>query len=704
MPWQPPYNPDLSIVGIEQTQGIQFFNFDGQGSGRRPDNELYLVPTKETVLRVYINVASSLPFESTVSYTGIAEASSGENPTLINDPIRLRIPARSSARSNRGDASSTLNFRLPAWRCTGLRTVAVQFRPVQPDVLRPPYPPSAPVYFQLNFPRLKTLVGDLGGREITDYRLRLVCVRIIYTGPGVIGPRGPLTDQQVSRALSDSFLTRTFPISGINYTSFPPPVEFNGDLRVEPDGWVALLQKLRELRSVSGSNDVYLGLLPDGVPIGTISGRGESDGVAAAFVVRNGLSEIDVVAHELGHAYGRWHAPCGDPDGVDEGYPRYAGFKDGSIGEFGFDTEVSAIFDPSTAVDFMSVEQTCPEDKNPRWISPHTFLSERGGGLLFAIYYRDWIYHPSAGAPIAPREAAEEREYLYLNFRMYRDGKVQLLPSVHLSGLAPEAEGSPRASVAFELRDANRQVLGFYRCYLTDPNVDPDSPYRDFHKMVPWEDPWERETRTIAFFRDGEEVDEVEVEEQAPEIEMRVSAHEPDRNRMRLEWEGQHETKSLTYLVRYSNDGGENWVGLAAGLTEPKFVVDDLDNLPGGERCVFQIAASSTIRTTVAETEPVSVPVTPRRPYIVSPEPGATFLQGESVTLAGVGYSPDFETAPLDEVVWTSNVAGFIGYGHEIITETLAPGSHKITLGVADGLGGEASADVRIRINPKEEE
>jgi hypothetical protein len=78
-------------------------------------------------------------------------------------------------------------------------------------------------------------------------------------------------------------------------------------------------------------------------------------------------------------------------------------------------------------------------------------------------------------------------------------------------------------------------------------------------------------------------------------------------------------------------------------------------------------------------------------------------LQGESVVLAGVGYSPDFETTPHEEVIWTSNVAGFIGYGPEVITETLSPGLHKITLGVADGLGGEASADVLIKINPKEE-
>lgn len=115
------------------------------------------------------------------------------------------------------------------------------------------------------------------------------------------------------------------------------------------------------------------------------------------------------------------------------------------------------------------------------------------------------------------------------------------------------------------------------------------------------------------------------------------------------------------------------------------------------------MVASSTIRTAVAETEPVSVPVKPRRPFVVSPEPDSTFEQGESVVLTGVGYSPDFGTAPLDEVVWTSNVAGVIGYGEDVITETLSPGPHTITLRVADGFGGEASAEVLIRINSKEE-
>jgi hypothetical protein len=295
-----------------------------------------------------------------------------------------------------------------------------------------------------------------------------------------------------------------------------------------------------------------------------------------------------------------------------------------------------------------------------------------------------------------------EREYLYLNFRMYRGGRVELLPSFHLPGVGPvsDAADAPRSPVSFELRDGEGRVIGFYRCYRTEPYADPDNPYYDYHKMVPWES----ETRLIRFLRDGEQVDEVEIEEQAPEITSpRVTEFEDQPNRIRLEWEAQHEPKSMTHIVRYSNDGGETWLAIAAGLTEPRLDAD-LDCLPGGERCVFQVAASSTIRTTVAETDPVTLPVRPRRPFIVSPEPGSTFLHGESVVLAGTGYSPDFETTPLDEAVWTSNITGFIGYGHEAIVDTLPPGLHKITLSVMDGLGREASADVHIKIgaNPDE--
>jgi hypothetical protein len=203
--------------------------------------------------------------------------------------------------------------------------------------------------------------------------------------------------------------------------------------------------------------------------------------------------------------------------------------------------------------------------------------------LLESIYWNDWFWHPTGAlrgpTPLgAPVGAAAEHEYLYLNFRMNRDGRVRLLPSFHLHGLGSAAESAPRDPVACELRDASREVIRFHRCHRTDPHVDPDGPYRDYYEAVRWES----ETRYIAFLRGGEEVDEIEVEEQAPEMTVQpVTELDRTNNRMSLEWEGRHETEPLTYLVRYSNDGGENWLGVAASLIEPRFEVD-LDTLPGG--------------------------------------------------------------------------------------------------------------------------
>jgi hypothetical protein len=70
-----------------------------------------------------------------------------------------------------------------------------------------------------------------------------------------------------------------------------------------------------------------------------------------------------VVAHELGHNWGRWHSPCGNPGGLDpfEPYP----YSNGRIGVYGLDVERERLH-PPTDPDIMGY---CP---NP-WISDYTF-------------------------------------------------------------------------------------------------------------------------------------------------------------------------------------------------------------------------------------------------------------------------------------------------------------------------------------------
>jgi hypothetical protein len=61
-PSGPIYNPNLNIVGIEATQAIQFFNFNGQGSGAVAE------PQRTTVCYLW---PKRLPYSAS---TSIAEA------------------------------------------------------------------------------------------------------------------------------------------------------------------------------------------------------------------------------------------------------------------------------------------------------------------------------------------------------------------------------------------------------------------------------------------------------------------------------------------------------------------------------------------------------------------------------------------------------------------------------------------------------
>jgi hypothetical protein len=71
----------------------------------------------------------------------------------------------------------------------------------------------------------------------------------------------------------------------------------------------------------------------------------------------------DTLAHELGHALGREHADCGNPDGPDPSYP----YRNATLGEtYGYDFDLAKLLKPKAYRDVMSY---C----TPVWISDYTY-------------------------------------------------------------------------------------------------------------------------------------------------------------------------------------------------------------------------------------------------------------------------------------------------------------------------------------------
>jgi hypothetical protein len=144
-----------------------------------------------------------------------------------------------------------------------------------------------------------------------------------------------------------------------------------------------VLSELEALRAVEGGVAHQYGVVRTPYQTGI---------VGVAFV--NGRTAVgwdhmstapEVLAHELGHNFGRFHSPCGT-SGIDANYP-YVG---GLIGSFGFDARTGTLRDPTTP-DIMGY---CL----PRWISDYTFL-----GILHhraqATGFAEWARSPGKARP-----------------------------------------------------------------------------------------------------------------------------------------------------------------------------------------------------------------------------------------------------------------------------------------------------------------
>lgn len=162
-------------------------------------------------------------------------------------------------------------------------------------------------------------------------------------------------------------LEAVYPVTDVQFTVGQP-------LAASASSMCALLASVSSRRSQDQPpNDVYYYGLAPGI-LGGQSGCSNtstspraakvSAGWAQGYRPDDGRTGAATMCHELGHAHGRFHAPCNVQD-PDRRYP----YPNADIGVWGYDQRTDEFYEP-TRKDMMSY---CPEPRWAAWISDYNY-------------------------------------------------------------------------------------------------------------------------------------------------------------------------------------------------------------------------------------------------------------------------------------------------------------------------------------------
>ena len=157
----------------------------------------------------------------------------------------------------------------------------------------------------------------------------------------------------------------------------------------------------------------------------------------------------------------------------------------------------------------------------------------------------------------------------------------------------------------------------------------------------------------------------------------------------------------LSYLVRYSADGGATWQVVANDVYTTSLVVD-ASLLPGSDGAsLVQVLASDGFYTAADQSNaPFSLERHAPLVHIQKPLDGAIFDTGAPIALKGQAHDPEDGHLTGDSLTWTVAGYGSPGNGEETTRFGLPAGSYAVTLTATDSDGDSASTAVTIAVVP----
>jgi len=697
--------PRLVIQGIEVTQAIQYYRSDQHltdPADRAADNAVRLISGKTAWVRVYVragiftgdvpNVTGTLEISRRVLgfyYTPVTTL----NPQPPGTVTARRTPAYSV---ERGTLGYTLNFVIPAAQmCGHLRLRAVVNSPSG-------YSDDHTTYIDVTL----------------EQTLRLRGIFVGYNGPASSAAGAPnltiaapgLADLQTTAA----WALLTFPVRGAATFGSAGTITWNLPLTDAPScsgcctpNWVALNSAVQAQRVADGNRTdvLYYGLMGVGIPMGPIVGC-NSGGVSTG---SNGQGVT--MAHELGHACGLPHAPCGTPG--DPNYPAYepydpAGSPNASIGEYGLDISNGTIMPPATFKDMMAY---C----GPRWISLYNYGRLTNNANLHPVlqcvdhwWWRDVILYdelliPEKWLPDPPPDPVwrnrimDRVSLISIIGLMHSENEIEIKSVMRLDAM-PEVVNGEKTGLTAELLGAKGRVVagaGVFRlrthsmgeCGCEEDHGDEPYPFL-FQTFIP-----NLEEGDGLRIRDGEKV----VWHRPAPVERSVLGG--FRARMRedkvaIDWQykSMGEDKPEFWL-QWSDDEGKTWNALATGLQDGKAEVS-IAGLPAGDVTV-RLLASDGFSTSVSEHVHIEIPGFDPVISILHPRDGQTFAAGQAMRLLGMVSSTSGDAVEVSEFHWQIDQREVKAELDDFITAPPA-GEHQLTLLVATR-GNKAEVSVRFR-------
>jgi hypothetical protein len=389
-PPQKPANPGQGNNG-SSTSPADPGNGNSPSDPSNPDTPPGLVVSNISITEIAVFQAVKTDIMNGGQWT-----SSRNAPLAANRPARMRVYMQPGSGWTSKDITAELRLssgstKFPVIHATQTLTgtASTDADPstlIDIDIPASSLPVDAQFSLALTAPDGAMPTGDTDARFPTDGTtkslelkttgmVKVVVVPVAYTADG--SSRTPDTSATMLTAYKNIMMAR-YPATDVSIT-VRAPWTYSSAIDASGNGWSEVLNAATQLRQQDGvADDVYYyAAFEPAASFDQYCGSGCVTGLSTVVddpstaqfrcsvgIGYTGYDSEETMAHEVGHAHGRSHAPCGGATGVDPQFP----YSTGGIGVLGYDIVAQKYYPTSTSTDMMGY---C--DNN--WVSDYTYAA-----------------------------------------------------------------------------------------------------------------------------------------------------------------------------------------------------------------------------------------------------------------------------------------------------------------------------------------